>query len=189
MGQFQAPARRGPRRARRCAAGAHAADRCGLWDFLRASMDRVAKAGGALDVVDALPIQIANLRAKLCGGPSARTAVMDATALEFEDGAFDRAVLFFLLHEQPLEWRRETLEEALRVVRPGGRIVIVDYARPKWWNPLRYLMRPVFALLEPFALDLWREEIAAFLPENRGISDLTRKPYFGGLYQLVCIAR
>ena len=110
-------------------------------DFSPRLNDRVAKAGGALDVVDALPIQIANLRAKLCGGPSARTAVMDATALEFEDGAFDRAVLFFLLHEQPLEWRRETLEEALRVVRPGGRIVIVDYARPKWWNPLRYLMR------------------------------------------------
>jgi hypothetical protein len=50
------------------------------------------------------------------------------------------------------------------VVKPGGKIVIIDYARPRWWHPLRYLWRPLLAKLEPFALDLWREEIAGWLP-------------------------
>jgi hypothetical protein len=31
----------------------------------------------------------------------------------------------------------------------SGKVVIVDYAQPRWWNPLRYLWRPVLALLEP----------------------------------------
>lgn len=51
-------------------------------------------------------------------------------------------------------YRERTISEALRVVKPGSTIVIVDYALPRWWNPLRYLWRPVLARLEPFALDL-----------------------------------
>ncbi|MFZ1101479.1 MAG: hypothetical protein WAN86_01105 [Hyphomicrobiaceae bacterium] len=51
-------------------------------------------------------------------------------------------------------YRERTISEALRGVKPGSTIVIVDYALPRWWNPLRYLWRPVLARLEPFALDL-----------------------------------
>jgi SAM-dependent methyltransferase len=107
----------------------------------------------------------------------------------YDGGAFDRVALFFLLHEQPLEWRRRTLAEALRVVRPGGEIVIVDYARPKWWNPLRYLFRPILGALEPFALDLWRFEIETFMPPARNYRATQRASCFGGLYQLVKFKR
>ena len=60
--------------------------------------------------------------------------------------------------------REKTLSELIRVVKQGGKIVIVDYALPHPWHPLRYLWRPLLATLEPFALDLWREahnEVAA----------------------------
>ena len=97
--------------------------------------------------------------------------------------------LFFQLHAQPADWRRRTLAEALRVARPGGRIVIVDYARPKWWNPLRYLLAPGLALLEPFALDLWRSELQTFLGPSPAIRGLSRQAVFGGLYQVVVIER
>ena len=40
----------------------------------------------------------------------------------------------------------------MRVVKPGGKIVIVDYALPRWWHPLRYLWRPLLARLEPCVL-------------------------------------
>ena len=44
--------------------------------------------------------------------------------------ADDRVLLFFLLHEQPYHYRERTLSEAMRVVKPGGKIVAVDYAMP-----------------------------------------------------------
>ena len=70
-----------------------------------------------------------------------------------------------------------------------GRIVIVDYAMPRWWHPLRYLWGPLLARLEPFALDLWREEIANFLLRLEGGAKLHKQLFFGGLYQKVVITR
>jgi ubiquinone/menaquinone biosynthesis C-methylase UbiE len=109
---------------------------------------------------------------------------MDSTRLQLPDGAYDRALVFFLLHEQPADVRRQTLHDVFRVVKPGGKVVIVDYARPHWWNPLRYLWRPVLALLEPFALDLWRDDIGAWMPPSNGTRVKSRR-LFGGLYQVV----
>jgi hypothetical protein len=73
------------------------------------------------------------------------------------------------------------------VVRPGGRIVVVDYHRPHRLNPLRYLMRPLLALLEPFALDLWQREIGSWLPAGRARL-VSKHTYFGGLYQRLVFA-
>ncbi len=139
-----------------------------------------------MDVVEG---QIENLRRKLPQGSKVRSLRMDSAALDFPDGRYDRALLFFLLHEQPEDWRRRTLEETLRVVKPGGRVVVVDYARPKWWSPFRYIMAPTLAFLEPFALDLWRFEVKTFLSPSASARVLLRETMFGGLYQLVALER
>src|SRR6516165_8475488 len=104
--------------------------------------------------------------------------------LKLPDASYDRALVFFLLHEQPHEWRAHTLTEVIRVVKPHGKIVIVDYARPRWWHPLRYFFPLVLGTLEPFALDLWREEITSWLPELCA-AGARKRLFFGGLYQLV----
>lgn len=75
------------------------------------------------------------------------------------------------------------------MVKAGGKIVIVDYARPAWWNPVRHAWGPVLSALEPFAHDLWREEIAEWLPERLPAQPLRRESLFGGLYQKVVITR
>ena len=141
----------------------------------------------ALHVVDVLPIQLANLRRKL--PPSDRVALLhgDSAALPAPDASYERALIFFLLHEQPEAVRRATLAEALRVVRPGGRIVIVDYHRPHPLNPLYWPMVGVLRGLEPFALDLWRDDIATWLPAAAPIARLRKRTLFGGLYQLVTL--
>ena len=162
---------------------------CAYGGFTPELARRVQAAGGALDVIDALPAQIENVRRKLGPSSCARATLMDSAALDFADGAFDRAVLFMLMHEQPAQWRRRTLIEAARVLKTGGRLVLVDYARPDWRHPLRYLLPPVLWALEPFALDLWRQPIDSFyagLPLRR-VAPLAT--FFGGLYQLIVLEK
>ena len=82
---------------------------------------RATKGGGSIDIVDVLPIQLKNLRRKLPAGAPARLLAMDAKDLKLPDASYDRAIVFFLLHEQPREWRERTLSEVYRVVKPGAR--------------------------------------------------------------------
>ena len=159
---------------------------CAYGDFTPRLHERVTH-DGALDVIDALPIQLANLRAKTPNAQNVELRCMDSAQMTYADASFDRAILFFLLHEQPAETRRRTIAEALRVVKPGGRIVIVDYALPARGHPLRYLMRPVLARLEPFALDLWREDITTWFPSPRSAQIQDARRFFGGLYQIVTV--
>lgn len=159
---------------------------CAYGDFTPRLHERVTH-DGALDVIDALPIQLANLRTKTPNAQNVELRCMDSAQMTYADASFDRAILFFLLHEQPAETRRRTIAEALRVVKPGGRIVIVDYALPARGHPLRYLMRPVLARLEPFALDLWREDITTWFPSPRSAQIQDARRFFGGLYQIVTV--
>ena len=92
-------------------------------------------------------------------------------------------------HEQPEAVRSATVREALRVTRKGGKVVFVDYHRPLRTHPLRYLMRPILRALEPFALDLWEEDIDHWIPEDGRPVSLEKKTYFGGLYQKVVVVR
>lgn len=144
---------------------------------------------GALDVVDVMPIQLENLARKLPGDSRVRLLHHDSSALGMPDASYDRALIFFLLHEQPLKVRRRTLAEAIRVVRPGGKIVLVDYHQPHRCHPLTRAMRALLRRLEPFALDLWQTEIAAFLPADIELTLLRKQTYFGGLYQKVVLIR
>ena len=141
--------------------------------------------GGSLDVVDVLRVQLDNLARKLPGDPRVGLIQGDSASLDIEPATYDRVLLFFLLHEQPGEVRRRTLSEALRVVKPGGRVVIVDYHKPRALNPLYWPMVGILRTLEPFAMDLWRREISEWLPANPGA--LKKETSFGGLYQLVTI--
>jgi len=143
-------------------------------------------ADGALDVVDVLPVQLANLRRKLGAAPRVALHQRDAANLGFADATYDRAILFFLLHEMPLEVRRRTLAEALRVVKPGGRLVIVDYHRPGRWHPLRGIMTWILRRFEPYAMDLWRHEVDEWLPPLPA-GTLAKETLFGGLYQALVI--
>jgi ubiquinone/menaquinone biosynthesis C-methylase UbiE len=143
--------------------------------------------GGVLDIVDILPIQLENIRRKLSPLAPVRVFHSDSTALKFADATYDQAVMFFLLHEMPEQVRMDTLREALRVVKPGGKLVIVDYHKPSAFNPLRYLFPIVYRLLEPFALDIWRQSIEEWLPQGFVPAKLTKDTYFGGLYQKIVI--
>lgn len=159
---------------------------CVYGDFTPHLAQRVAP-GGHLDIVDILPIQLRNLRDKLPGTAPVSLHHGDSMELDFADASYDQAILFFLLHEQPEAVRRRTVGEALRVLKPGSRLVVVDYHQPGPWHPLRYLFRPFLDRLEPYALDLWNNEISSWFPEGFKPAELRKQTYYGGLYQKVVI--
>lgn len=160
---------------------------CAYGDVTTILSKRVRDASGHLDVIDVLPTQLNNLQRKLPADMPVALHLMDSAALTIPDASYDRALIFFLLHEQPESWRKRTLAEAFRVVKPGGRIVIVDYACPNSWNPLKRLFGPILKALEPFALDLWHEEVSYWMPEPWASQPFARRAYFGGLYQEIVI--
>lgn len=160
---------------------------CVYGDFSNRLASHLTRSESRLSVVDVAPIQIDNIKKKLAGHDNVSVHHQDSTRMSFPDDSFEETVVFFLLHEQPEDARRKTVAEAIRVTRPGGRVTFVDYHGPKRSNPMRYVMKPILALLEPFAMDLWHDELPEFMPEKIKTEQITSDFYFGGLYQKVVI--
>jgi len=55
----------------------------------------------------------------------------DATVLPFESGNFDVAMISFALHDMPVTIREKALKEMVRVTKPAGTIVVIDYSLPQ----------------------------------------------------------
>jgi SAM-dependent methyltransferase len=73
-------------------------------------------------VVDRSPDMLTHAEAK-----GLRTVQADAQRLPFEDGTFDAATMISMLHH--VQDRRSALAEARRILRPGGRLVLVGFTR------------------------------------------------------------
>ncbi|HET6565689.1 MAG TPA: rhodoquinone biosynthesis methyltransferase RquA, partial [Xanthomonadales bacterium] len=156
---------------------------CVYGNFSRSLADHLLPAATSLDIVDIAPIQLQNAQRKLADCSNVFLHQQDSSRLRFTNAAYATTVLFFLLHEQPAEVRRKTIAEAIRVTRPGGKVIIVDYHRPSRFNPLYYVMKPVLHWLEPFALDLWRSGLERWLDDPHEFAEAGCRNYFGGLYQ------
>jgi SAM-dependent methyltransferase len=74
--------------------------------------------------------------------PDARVAVGDVASLPYREGAFDLAFAFTVLTSVlDGQARRQGAAEALRVLRPGGLLMVYDF----WVNPLNRQVRPLRA--------------------------------------------
>ncbi|MGM1065079.1 class I SAM-dependent methyltransferase [Saccharothrix sp. Mg75] len=82
--------------------------------------------------VDVQPEQVAEARRRFGDARNTRFEVADVTALPVADASFDRVhCLEAAFHLGP-EGRRAFLAESHRVLRPGGRLVLVDFT---WRGP------------------------------------------------------
>jgi len=110
------------------AAGDRALDCCtGTGDLALALADRVTPSGEVVGV-DFSEAMLERARAKAAGRPGIRFAHADALALPFGDGEFDAAtVAFGIRNVTDLDGG---LAEMTRVVRPGGRVVILEITTP-----------------------------------------------------------
>lgn len=142
------------------------------------------------DLVDILPVQLEKSQGKL-KLPDARLRFFqgDATHLQCDDHSYDTSLMFFLPHELPKDQRLLAISEAFRVTKPKGKIIFVEFHKPKVWNPLRWWQRLVFFLFEPFATDLWKDNFEDYFPKNVPYQIIRKNTYFGGMYQKIVVQK
>lgn len=153
----------------------------------------------SLDVIDVVPEQLERLKRKIDRTNSSQQPMSksnlqlscyNADHLEgFDNASFDQAVFYMLLHEMPNCVRRNAVAEAIRVLKPGGRLVFIDFHRPESLS--RRFFISIWFLLEPFAKDMWSTEIKEWLPVNDAMSNasIEKDIYAGGLFQRVVVTK
>lgn len=118
--------------------------------------------GMRLSGIDLSPPYLAEARRLI--GRTARVKLIEgaAEALPFDDASLDLVVSSFLLHELPPEIRAAAVKEMARVVKPDGRVVIVDSIQKgdqPTWDGLLDLFPHYFH--EPYYADYVNENLAA----------------------------
>jgi ubiquinone/menaquinone biosynthesis C-methylase UbiE len=107
----------------------------------------------------------------------------DATALPFADARFDLSCISFALHEMPLSVRRRVLAEMVRVTRPAGTIIIVDYGRPPGAGGAIF-----HAIVKLFERDHYVDFVRSDLPgllDQAGIDVREDRPALWGAVRIV----
>jgi ubiquinone/menaquinone biosynthesis C-methylase UbiE len=100
---------------------------CGTGSLALAAKRRVGPAG-TVRGVDASPEMVNQARAKSArAGLDVAFQVARAEALPFADGSVDVVLGTLMLHHLPPVVRAEFVREVRRVLRPGGRVLAVDF--------------------------------------------------------------
>lgn len=153
-----------------------------VYGNLSTNLARTVGEHGRLEVIDIAPIQVQHCRGKLAGYPQAEVRLADAA--DPGTDIYDGVCCFFLLHEIPDDHKNAVVDALLERVRPGGKVVFVDYHKTSALHPVRPVMAGVFRWLEPFAKGLIDREIFDFATFADDFS-WSKETYFGGLYQKV----
>lgn len=108
----------------------------------------------------------------------------NATAMQQGSGTVDANVMFFLLHELPHELKIKALQEAGRVLVPGGKLYLGEFHRPELWV-LRALSWTYFKVFEPLGLALWDSHDPLTCLEAMGGWKCERTTVFHGNFQII----
>lgn len=102
---------------------------CGTGTLAILAKETVGRSGTVCGV-DASPEMLARARSKAArAGVEVRFENAAAQALPFPDASFDLALGTMMLHHLGRAPRRELAAELRRVLKPGGRVLLVDFAK------------------------------------------------------------
>lgn len=137
---------------------------------------------GEYHVTDIQQVQIDHVNRKIGDLPQSRTGISDARVTG--DGLYDVVNSYFLMHEVPEDYKRAIANNLASRVKPGGKLMFVDYHEPALLHPMRPVIWLVFKWLEPFAKALWKNELWDYV-DDRDAFEWRKETIFGGLYQKV----
>ena len=113
--------------------------------------------------IDLSPRMLATARRK-ASGSNLTFRQANAEALPYPDASFDVVTATYTLHEMPRQARANALRECRRVLKPEGRLVVVDVHIPRsWWR--RALFRALMLFETDTAWDLAHRGVANELAE------------------------
>lgn len=103
---------------------------CGTGTLAIAAARCVGPTGSVVGI-DASPEMIARAKKKaMKAGAEAVFEHATAGALPFPDAHFDVALTTVMLHHLPRSARQQCVREVRRVLKPGGRVLAVDFGQP-----------------------------------------------------------
>lgn len=109
---------------------------CGTGILTQLAAERIGPSGKVVGIDPSLPM-IALARKKAVRAKSqAEFKLGIVERLPFENRHFDGVLASLMLHHLPVELKQEGLGEIHRVLKPGGRLLAVDFDRlshPLWW--------------------------------------------------------
>lgn len=109
--------------------------------YVSAAIAERVGAGGSVQALDQSARAVRATDRRLLAYKAAHgVARGDATALPWPSGSLDAVVMVAMLGEIPAERRVQALSEVQRVLRPGGRLVVVEY-----WPDPHFLSQEVLA--------------------------------------------
>ncbi|GAA2518879.1 class I SAM-dependent methyltransferase [Streptomyces longisporus] len=105
---------------------------CGTGYLTRRMAARVGPDGAVTGVDPSTPVlDYARRKKQRPGSASCTYQGGIAEALDLPDAAFDTVVTSLMLHHLPEDLRPAALREMRRVLRPGGRLLVVEFRPPK----------------------------------------------------------
>lgn len=103
---------------------------CGTGTLAILARQRVGP-GGTVCAIDASPAMISRARRKAArASVDVAFEIAAAEQLPFSDCRFDVALSTVMLHHLPRHARQQSAREMRRVLKPGGRVLVVDFGTP-----------------------------------------------------------
>lgn len=123
--------------------------------FISAALGRAVGDGGEVFALDQNPRAVRATERRLRGQPASATVTRgDATRLPWAPASLDAVAMVAMLGELPENRRVGALVEVRRVLRPGGRLVIVEY----WPDPHYLTTRTLVRYLDQAGFTVARRE-------------------------------
>lgn len=162
------------------------------WGNFMQDVARKISIQGSFDVVEAAPKQYSKLKEKLKNCSNAKVFLDD---IEFyypkksrKRVKYDLVIAYFLLHELPDQKKKRVIESLISLTTRSGKVLFVDYDKPKNFNLLKFPVLWVNRLIEPFAESLMTKGLKTFVQEpEKYIWD--KDVFFGNMYQRTTIKR